>query len=686
MKETDEENNTIKNNTDETHEMKRRIKTMNNNINKNKNNKLSHLSFEEYFESDWRKHFQEQDTIQSILDAAGLSNSHDFVQLNSRYLIDDNRMAVIALVRRKNAKALEKLIIDVIAGNSSFEQFFDVVYNIGSDCDYRMIICDWNSKNRHPGLWMTDNIMYQLIDLFEHHLCLYWISADALRDVDGTMKVIYTVMESAIKTHCSLDMPDRRDIEHAELYCYTLEASGYMTSCDEYRLHFDSYYEDESALTVWKDEGIVTEINMDQDDYTWLFTRRTDEIKHDNCSYEYNNETGTLTITEDVPFQNFRNSLPKAKSDLADDYYGRARIGSWIDELLREKEEEQGEHSGEADGSSNMPSFMETFHSESKECSNETEPIKLPSVLEFLDPDWKEHFLKPETIEKIIQVVIYQNELRDYHFAKRSSRGREGIADDTMVYDFIEIISISDLNDSRQRIVASFLDIESGLFENWSFDITSAAPQWDQLFDALYNTDHDCAKKLILYFEGLENQNESDPEIEVEKETLERTLYDITSFTDSIYSIQVKTTDSYDEENNIDVWLFNNPPSAGIGRRRKIPSRSIFENGIWKSYYDIFEYSSAIRGRNQNVVTSFRVMPEWTEKGLSMRIYAYNDCPETNWLLTDKKDELARYYSGCEMKVVMEPGIHYRIDIQLHSAPVHDFIESSPLALSLIHI
>ena len=182
-------------------------------MNKDKINKLSHLSFEEYFESDWRKHFQEQDTIQSIMNAVGLSDSHEFVQINSRYLIDDNRVAVIALIKQKNGKLLEKLIIDVIAGNSSFNQFIDVVYSIGSDCDYRLILCDWNSKNKAPSLWMTDDIMHQLVEYLNGHLFLYWICAYAIRDVDSTMKIIYTVIESATNDHSSSEMPGRRDIE-----------------------------------------------------------------------------------------------------------------------------------------------------------------------------------------------------------------------------------------------------------------------------------------------------------------------------------------------------------------------------------------------------------------------------------------------------------------------------------------
>jgi hypothetical protein len=87
-----------------------------------------------------------------------------------------------------------------------------------------------------------------------------------------------------------------------------------------------------------------------------------------------------------------------------------------------------------------------------------------------------------------------------------------------------------------------------------------------------------------------------------------------------------------------------------------------------------------MRRSDRYVNISFSVKPAWTEKGLSMWIYARNDCPETNWLIRDKKDELAKHYPECELKVVMEPGTHYCIDLQLHEAPAHDFIEASARA------
>jgi len=150
-------------------------------------------------------------------------------------------------------------------------------------------------------------------------------------------------------------------------------------------------------------------------------------------------------------------------------------------------------------------------------------------------------------------------------------------------------------------------------------------------------------------------------------------------FTDSLYLVQVKTGYSYDAANNMDISYF--PFSiVGLGKQRKIPSRVILENSIWENYYSSFVNSSAMRGSDRYVNIAFSVKPEWTEKGLSMRVYAWDDSPSTNWLITDKKDELAKYYPAYELKLVMKPGMHYCIDLQLHEAPVHDFIEASARA------
>jgi len=310
-----------------------------NNVTKENENNLKHLSFEEYFGSDWRKHFQKKETVQQILDSANLSDTYDFVQINSRYFIDDIRVAVIALIKRKNTEVLEKLIIDVIAGQSSFEQFLDVVYGVGSDCDYRVILYDQNSKNYSEGIYMEEPIMRELIERLDGHLFLCWMNVDATRDEHGIIKINYTSMEQATIHPCSSHIPTRRDFEYAELYRYTMEvltSEGYSAETEPF-LRFDGILHDQDADIEWKNDGKVIKIEIDQDDFIYLFTKRHDELPSDDCSYDKKNNL--LTITINIPFRNFSNSLPKNKRYMADDYYRNVRIGTWIKDLIAEQDD-----------------------------------------------------------------------------------------------------------------------------------------------------------------------------------------------------------------------------------------------------------------------------------------------------------------------------------------------------------
>jgi hypothetical protein len=348
MKEQDKENNTIENNTNETPDMKRRIKTMNTNMNNKINgneNNLCHLAFEEYFESDWRKHFQEQDTIQSILDAAGLSDSHDFVQIKSKYVINDNRLAVIVLVRRKSKDVLEKMIVDIIAGNPSFEQFLDVGYNVGSDCDYRVIMYDGNTKNHGDTLYLPEDIMSQLIGCLEGNVFVSLIEADAVKENDMMNLNYRTVVKTTMQYPSR--MPDRRDFESAELIAYTV-ACAFEMGLHDVELWYDSYYEDNTdcmllGTTHWKDDGIVCEIEINNDDFIWLFTKKIDVMKNDSYSCEYDKGKSLLTIKDDTPFQNFKNAMHKDKLNLSHDlFYHYARFGTFIKyDLLDERRKDE---------------------------------------------------------------------------------------------------------------------------------------------------------------------------------------------------------------------------------------------------------------------------------------------------------------------------------------------------------
>ena len=660
---------------------------MNNNI----KNDLKHLSFEEYFQGDWRKHFQEEETVKNIMDASGLSSSHDFVQINTTYLIDDNRIAVIVLIKRKNSLnlvKLEKLIVDVIAGNSSFEQLYDVVYNVGADCDYRMIICDWHSKNKTSGLWMTDDIMCRLISHFDRHLSLYWICADALKDIDGTGKIVYTVMGSVAKSDSSFDLPSRRDLECAELMFYTWQASGYFSSEHDYPLNFSNCYEDESSKAEWTDNGIITEVTMSEDEYEWLMAHKPEEIFNDGSVHEYYRDIQTLMITEYIPFQNFSYSLPEDKRDLAEHFYRNARIGSWIDEFLCEEDTEEPESKTTMTVPlSDLLCPQKTPVNDDIKENDDTKPITYPSVTESLGSNWKKYFLKRKTIKEIIRAVEGQDKLNSTHRKGQRNKASDK-AIDLIAYDFIEVNDVAQLGENWQRITATFMNIESGLFEKWSIDV-SPAPICDQALYALYDLENSCTKKIFLYFKDYKENNETDPEIKIENESAENILFNASSYADSINIIWATVTDSDGKKGKFEISIFMGLISD---KRGQIPSQSVFESEIWDSYFYKYIYHSTLKDSKEQhpiLVTGFDypyskipfcVWPEWTDKGLFIRLYANHDCPETNWLLKFKMNELARRYNGNDLQRVMEPSIHYSIVIHLHESPVSDFIESSALA------
>jgi len=302
---------------------------------------IKHLSFKECFQNDWRKYFQEKETIQSIMDSAGLSSSHDFEQVKARYLIDDDRVAVVALIKRKNENVLEKLVFDVIAGNYSFDQFYNVLYNIGSDCDYRIIIYDHNSNIYIKGTYMTDAIMRELTEKLDGHLFLCFISSDATRDENNHAKISFNVKETATRHQCSFDCPTRREFEYAELYRYAndvLTSMGFSMEMEPF-LQFDGTLHDEDATNEWKEDGMVVEIEMDNDDFIYLFTKRRDEMPDHDCSYDKNNNL--LSIKINIPFQNFVNSIPEDKRLMAVDYYHNVRLGTSIKDLIDERSDDE---------------------------------------------------------------------------------------------------------------------------------------------------------------------------------------------------------------------------------------------------------------------------------------------------------------------------------------------------------
>jgi hypothetical protein len=309
----------------------------------------------------------------------------------------------------------------------------------------------------------------------------------------------------------------------------------------------------------------------------------------------------------------------------------------------------------------------ETYTNEVPETSDKL------SIMEFIGPDWKEYFMKPETIKMIVQVALSQR----------------GISEDKRTHDFIAVDSVTQLGADRQRIIILVRKNKGGLIQKWSIDITSTTLLWEQIFDALYGSDDDCAEKILLFFEPLIDSTVYETEIRVDYLTRFVMLHKSLDFSKTISSIYVRIDEECAEKKDVALCFVPQPPNIGLHKREKVPSRSAFESSIWSCYYDhlmrfiigeVYESQWVTDHLQESSKIPFFVRPGWTEKGLFMRLFGVCDHPKNVWLMTENHKELIRRYPGCKMKVTVEKGVPYRIDIKLHDAPVKDFIISSTLA------
>lgn len=343
------------------------------NINK-ENKNVNHVSFKECFPNGWREYFQKEDVILKIVEAAGLNRDHDFVKVNSKYFIDENRIAIILLLRRKGTEILDKVIIDTISGYPSFEQIMDVFYNIGSDCDYRVVLYDNNAKNDnydyHP---VIGSMLVSLMDeLGNYTISLTVMGIDFNLNETNSINFQCLDVESINKDDKKSKLPERRMFEEAEFWGpYFLPAHRSYGSCNEYDFGQCGYVEDGadsmSSNANWDNDGMYVIYEINEEDLAWLLTNKTEEMKHifEGCSIEYSREDRLIvkkdislqdiiralpeeknylirkrkiTICRPIPFRNFIYSLPEEKEALAEKFAAYATSIMYFEDLLRDRD------------------------------------------------------------------------------------------------------------------------------------------------------------------------------------------------------------------------------------------------------------------------------------------------------------------------------------------------------------
>lgn len=335
-----------------------------------------HVSFKECFSDGWREYFQKEDVLLKIIEAAGLSDTHDLVQVKSRYLIDNHRIAIIILLRRKSSVVLDKLIVDVISTHPRLEQLLDVLYNVGADCDYRIILYDDNGScgDLDSPCISVYGRMDSLMEYLEGCPFISVMGVD-LAASESNVTINLVNIQSNGDGQNAERLPDKKSLEETHFWEQYLFPNISGLCCYEYTFHpdhFDDRGDYISSVAEWTDEGMIVEYDIDKDDLTWLLTEKREEMEDlfKDCSITHSieirdltvinkdipvsdnihasdeetkslSETHTLTVRRGIPFRNFMYSLHSDREELTEEFISHARSLHSLEELLFERDDDE---------------------------------------------------------------------------------------------------------------------------------------------------------------------------------------------------------------------------------------------------------------------------------------------------------------------------------------------------------
>jgi len=90
---------------------------------------------------DWQEYLSSDDNINHLFKSIGL-DKYEISNIKTRYVIDNQRYGAMVIVKNTETGHLSKIIIDAASTNPTWAQLMDVTYNLGADCEKRIILFD----------------------------------------------------------------------------------------------------------------------------------------------------------------------------------------------------------------------------------------------------------------------------------------------------------------------------------------------------------------------------------------------------------------------------------------------------------------------------------------------------------------------------------------------------------------
>ena len=99
------------------------------------------MTIKEYLGPKWREHFSKEETIKEILDVTSIEDQ-DFLHIERVYVIDEDRLGIVIKTQMRGTRCWNRVIVDVIMGEPTWDQMMDLTFSFGSECKPKIIVCD----------------------------------------------------------------------------------------------------------------------------------------------------------------------------------------------------------------------------------------------------------------------------------------------------------------------------------------------------------------------------------------------------------------------------------------------------------------------------------------------------------------------------------------------------------------
>lgn len=313
-------------------------------------------SFKEIVGDTWREYFSKEEAIKDVLKTLDMKD-YVFKNIITRYAIDDDRLAITSTLKNTDTSRLERIIIDVKTGFPTWEEMMDVVYNMGSDCDTKIVIVDGAKNPNDYGNIMNIGFGFSKI-LSNSKVKIYILLAKA--SGENGEKLHYEIIDepSTLSSLPYPDIPPKWKFEEAEFWTlYFCDILGYELPSSQYPEYWLDYqYCDHDGgfefCPEWTDKGLfiyaTAQCTQTIEEIKSLWKNRFREIRdhYKGSMVSIDKKKGvphriSLKIS-DTPFRDVMLSSPDEKVTYADKVHDSLReFRKYIIWLIDGTEEEE---------------------------------------------------------------------------------------------------------------------------------------------------------------------------------------------------------------------------------------------------------------------------------------------------------------------------------------------------------